>query len=344
VIIGADYAPQQKLDVVGNVNVTGSIYEGGTALSSKYVPQTRQVLAGAGLTGGGSLGSDVTLSVAFGEDFLGWRNLTNYPAGCGAGQAVQAIGDTLTCVAITPGEAGVIGSGTVGYIPMWNGTNSINNSIIYQSGGNIGIGTTSPLTKLDVVGNVNASVYYDRENSARYLDPSGTSVIGAMSMYGGLSMNNYDISGVNALSINDPGPGEGISWSGTAAGWVIDVSPLDRSNTDGNLNIYGTANNIIAWRPTYIYTSATPQLVINSTGTTAQFILQTSNTVRGNITADSFGNVYITPGNYLVVPSGNVGIGMISPSYKLDVSGTGRISNAGTSFILDSNGDVWVKL
>jgi hypothetical protein len=196
-----------------------------------------------------------------------------------------------------------------------------------DTAGNVGIGTTAPTQKLDVAGNVNASAYYDRDNSARYLDPSGTSYIGAMSMYGTLSMNNYDVSGANSFGVNDPGAGEGLVFGGTAAGWVIDVSPLDRSNNDGNLNLYGTANNIIAWRPTYIYTSATPQLVINSTGTTAQFILQTSNTVRGNMTADNSGNVYITPGNYLIVPSGNVGIGTTSPSSKLEVSGDIEIND-----------------
>ena len=38
----------------------------------------------------------------------------------------------------------VNGSGTYGYIPMWNGTQSLNNSVIYQNGTNVGIGTTSP--------------------------------------------------------------------------------------------------------------------------------------------------------------------------------------------------------
>ncbi|MEM7825185.1 MAG: hypothetical protein QXO27_04400, partial [Candidatus Aenigmatarchaeota archaeon] len=46
------------------------------------------------------------------------------------------------CLSAT-GTGGITGSGTLGYIPMWNGTTNLNNSVIYQSGGNIGIGTTS---------------------------------------------------------------------------------------------------------------------------------------------------------------------------------------------------------
>jgi hypothetical protein len=61
-------------------------------------------------------------------------------------------GGNYTCVDVNPSGT-VTGSGTVGYIPLWNGTYSLNNSIIYQSGGNIGIGTTSPAQKLHVEGN-----------------------------------------------------------------------------------------------------------------------------------------------------------------------------------------------
>ncbi|MEM7821811.1 MAG: helix-turn-helix domain-containing protein, partial [Candidatus Aenigmatarchaeota archaeon] len=111
--------------------------------------------AGAGLTNP----SGDQLALAFGENFLGWGNLTNYPSSCqcDAGYAVQVIGDSCTCVAITPGGQGVTGSGSLGYIAMWNSSQSINNSIIYQSGENIGIGTTAPAYKLDVAGDIRAT-------------------------------------------------------------------------------------------------------------------------------------------------------------------------------------------
>ena len=47
--------------------------------------------------------------------------------------------------------AGVGGSGIDNYIPRWNGTSSLENSVIYQTdGGDVGIGTTSPSGKLDI--------------------------------------------------------------------------------------------------------------------------------------------------------------------------------------------------
>jgi hypothetical protein len=213
-------SPIKKLDVVGDINATAGVYgatlyEGGTALSSKYVPQSRQVLAGAGLTGGGDLSADRSFAIAFGEDFLGWRNLTNYPAGCGAGKAVQAIGDTLSCIDIS-GASNITGVGSIGQVAFWTGTSTLggdNNFYWDNINKRLGIGTTSPLNKLNVVGDlnytgnlygtvmgsniadnsipsskftnplagpiniagvVNASAYYDRDNFAYYLDPSST--------------------------------------------------------------------------------------------------------------------------------------------------------------------------
>jgi hypothetical protein len=43
-------------------------------------------------------------------------------------------------------------SGSAGYVPVFTGANSVSSSVIFQSGSNIGIGTTSPLHKLDVEG------------------------------------------------------------------------------------------------------------------------------------------------------------------------------------------------
>jgi DNA-binding transcriptional MerR regulator len=50
------------------------------------------------------------------------------------------------------GAAGVRGTGTPGTLALWLTPGTIGNSIIYQSGENIGIGTPSPTQKLEVAG------------------------------------------------------------------------------------------------------------------------------------------------------------------------------------------------
>ena len=49
------------------------------------------------------------------------------------------------------GTGSLTGAGTLNYVPMWNGTSSLNNSVIYQLGLKVGIGTTTPTGPLQVV-------------------------------------------------------------------------------------------------------------------------------------------------------------------------------------------------
>ena len=51
----------------------------------------------------------------------------------------------------------VSGTGTTNYVPKWTGSTALGNSLIYDSGTNVGIGTTSPGSKLDVNGNIQLS-------------------------------------------------------------------------------------------------------------------------------------------------------------------------------------------
>jgi hypothetical protein len=46
--------------------------------------------------------------------------------------------------------AGVTGKGTKDFVPLWTGTTALGNSLIYQTGGNLGIGTKTPKAAVDV--------------------------------------------------------------------------------------------------------------------------------------------------------------------------------------------------
>jgi hypothetical protein len=56
------------------------------------------------------------------------------------------------------GPTGPIGgSGTSGFVPVWTSSTALGNSLLFQSGANVGVGTTTPLSKLDVSGDINLS-------------------------------------------------------------------------------------------------------------------------------------------------------------------------------------------
>jgi len=57
-------------------------------------------------------------------------------------------------------SAAVAGTGTANYLPIWTSGTGLGNSKLYQTGGNVGVGTTKPGSALDVSGRVNVSVGY----------------------------------------------------------------------------------------------------------------------------------------------------------------------------------------
>ena len=75
---------------------------------------------------------------------------------------------------------------------------------------------------------VRAPIFYDTNNTGRYVDPAGTS-----SMLN-INMNNGTLSNVNHITINDPGASEGIQWL-NGNDWRIYESPDNMSNSSGNL-------------------------------------------------------------------------------------------------------------
>jgi hypothetical protein len=57
-----------------------------------------------------------------------------------------------TWQALPTASSGLTGSGTTNYFPKFTSSTSLGNSILFETGGKIGIGTTSPSTKFEVQG------------------------------------------------------------------------------------------------------------------------------------------------------------------------------------------------
>jgi hypothetical protein len=156
-------------------------------------------------------------------------------------------------------NAKIGGSGTTNYLPKFTGTSSLGNSLIYDNGTNVGIGTTNPLTKFSVSttgNNIGISIGDSGNPSGKNLDlgylqtadygyiqaihngvafknialnPNGGNVgIGTTSPTQKLDVNGL-INSTNGISVG--GSGVSVVWTGTQAAY-------DAITTKSNTTIY----------------------------------------------------------------------------------------------------------
>lgn len=89
---------------------------------------------------------------------LGWQNLTDYPAGCATDEAVQVVGDTLSCTALNPGGTVETGGGSEGQVAFFIDAENVTGSDNFywnNSEVELGLGTNNPTATLDVNGQTN---------------------------------------------------------------------------------------------------------------------------------------------------------------------------------------------
>ena len=131
----------------------------------------------------------------------------------------------------------VLGTGSQNYLSKWTGTNSVTAGLIYDDGTYIGIGTTAPATKLEVVGEIRGTRFAFQDDTNTYIDTIGADKIAIAA------------GGTNWFVVNDGGVGIGttdpstlleIQQNGNGSQLMISGS----SDPDKNLAIgYDTINN-----------------------------------------------------------------------------------------------------
>jgi hypothetical protein len=136
------------------------------------------------------------------------------------------------------------GSGTTNYIPVWTGSATQGNSIMYQTDSRIGVNTTSPQYALDVNGHINANNGYMIGDILVLSEPGGTGsggnlALGGYSLSSNTSGKGNTAIGQDALLSNTSGSNN----TATGAGALAYVSAGSDNTADGNGALYSNTGS-----------------------------------------------------------------------------------------------------
>ena len=138
-------------------------------------------------------------------------------------------------------------SGTANYLPVFTGSNAIGNSAIYQTGGNVGIGTTSPNNKLEVNGEI-STTGLGQPITARYNTGNDN--------YAASLVWNSSAGGV--LTLGDNGINEirgGRTITGGYLNFIVNNTAGDTAANNGTLALTLAANGTATFaQPVYVGT------------------------------------------------------------------------------------------
>ncbi|MBK8144694.1 MAG: hypothetical protein IPK62_06655 [Bacteroidetes bacterium] len=236
------------------------------------------------------------------------------------------------------------GTGTVNFLPKFTAANTIFNSQIFDNGTNVGIGTTTPGAKLHLhtatgsvehlrMQNLNPTgfgkflLYNDNISNyatfTKYGSGFAGGATGIASQYPFANMFGFGNNGGPTLLSNSGNVGIGVIIGGATQ------LKFNANNTTGYLGLggnalpaakvhfnTGTTNDTIKFTNSTTGHLATDGLEIRTVGNTANIINRENSTLN----LGTFDSSRVT-----VLGNGNVGIGVVAPTTKLDVNGTLRI-------------------
>jgi hypothetical protein len=330
------------------LNGTGFVKVTGTTVSydnSTYVPTSRTININ---------GNEFDLSAN-----RAWSIPTHNAVSIGSanGLSITSDGQVLSLALASAGSIGALsasdwmtfnskigGSGTANYLPKFTGSAFLGNSQIFDNGTNVGIGTDSPGTKLDVRGNINIGNASDTVTNSFAIQSN--KAIFSIAANGGTNAAGTTIT---------------YTWGAGGQGPLIFNRSLGvetmRLGADGNVGIgtttpatllYVKGNSLYNGNITADNSSTTGGGVftVRQNGVTSGF-MSTAGSVLGNTSRDlalfsetGLNQVFFTNDTerLRITSGGNVGIGTTSPTEKFIVAGSGRFTGQATNFSTGSRG------
>lgn len=161
------------------------------------------------------------------------------------------------------------GMGTTNYIPVWADPVFIVNSILYQTNGMVGVGTTTPATKLDVNGAVNSNQGYDIGGSS--VMRVGSAADQDLFLGLGAGMNNitgmgqYNVfAGYQAGMANTTGRNSVIIGAVAGMNTTTGIENVFVGNQSGFLNTTGGGNIYLGYGAGYSNTDGNANVAIGT--------------------------------------------------------------------------------
>ena len=241
------------------------------------------------------------------------------------------------------GGSGTV-SGSTNYISKFTSGSAIGNSVIYETGSNIGIGTINPNAKLNINSSgslVSGSVVFSVEGTQGSLFSVDDSLNGSL-----MSVN--DISGLPILEVFSDDRlvvgtynSNALVVTGSRVGIGIS-NPIAKLQVSGNISgssFTSSVSNGVGFLGTSSF-SVTASYALNAL--TASFALNASGggggsgTVTGSLNYISKFTSTTTVGNSVMYETGsNIGIGTINPNAKLNINNSGSLVSGSVVFSVE---------
>lgn len=282
------------LTLTGTVATSGSLTLGGTPsgtwpISITGNAATATTLQTARTINGTSFNGSANIETSY------WGATRTITIG-NTGKTVNGSGNQSWSLAEIGAQAAltnpVTGTGTTNYVSKFTGATSLGNSQIFDNGTNVGIGTATPATKLEVQtsGSTESSIRI-RQLTYNYWDLKSPSASSDFTI-GDVGGEKMRITSTGKVGIGTSSPVEKLTISGNLA--TGGIMSIDTTSTTSFVRILAdiSSNNLLNWQ----------------TGTDLRFA--TSTQAYGSFSE-----------RMRINSSGNIGIGTSSPSEKLDVNG-----------------------